>query len=590
VATRTAPPRRSRSRRPPRPPRPPRSRRRTPPPVQRIRWLLLLAGLCFVVLFGRVVHLQIVQGDDFAARAAGQHQSEIVTLAPRGAILDRDGYHLALSEQARTIGATLSEVEDRARVVSAVAEASGESPDTIMRRLDAEDVVHVDLARQVPPAQAKRVEEMEIPGLDFVAEERRVYPSGMAAPVIGVVDLEGQGLAGLELQYDEILRGQHGIDVRVRDPGGNTISTTRVQEMQRGRTITTGLDRDIQRAAEDIIAATMQRNRAKSVTAIVLEPTTGQVLAMASAPGPPQGDFRRGRPNQLRLRALTDVYEPGSTFKAVTVGAGLATGRLKPSTPVDVGLEWTLYDATLKDSEPNPGRKTTAEALGTSSNIGIAKLAYDHLSDERGRDAILADWIPKFGFGEPTGIDLPGEVGGIVTPFEKWSGTTPLNIPIGHGIATTPLQIAQVYATIANDGVARRPHLVTRIEGEPPVEIPSERVLPAKAARQLKRMLEGVVSDTGTGAAASIPGYSVAGKTGTTKKIDPDGTYSDSRYLAWFVGFAPVKNPRVVTLVMVDEPGRGGYYGGDVAGPAFGALTARALVDLGVPQDRPVAE
>jgi cell division protein FtsI (penicillin-binding protein 3) len=583
VATRSAPPRRPRTRRPAPP-------RRGKPPVHRLRWLLVLSAVAFALLFGRVIHLQVIQGGDLSARAAGQQTSEIVTLAPRGAILDRDGYHLALSEQARTIGATVDEVIDPARVVSAVAEASGDSPDAILQRLQTEDVVHVDLARQVPPAQAKRVEEMELAGVDFVDEERRVYPSAMAAPVIGVVDLEGNGLAGLELQYDDVLRGTDGIELRVRDPGGNTISQTRVQEVQRGRTITTGIDRDIQRAAEEIIAATLQRNRAESVTAIVLEPSTGQVLAMASAPGPPNGDFRQADAEELRLRALTDVYEPGSTFKAVTVGAGLATGRLKPTTKVDVGMEWTLYDATLTDSEPNPGTKSTAEALRASSNIGIAKLAYDHLSDERGRDAILADWIGKFGFGQKTGIDLPGEVPGIVTPFEDWSGTTPINIPIGHGIATTPLQIAQVYATIANDGVLRRPHLVTRIEGQPPVEIPKERILPAKAARQLQAMLEGVVSDEGTGAAASIPGYSVAGKTGTTKKIEDDGTYSDSRYLAWFVGFAPVKNPRVVTLVMVDEPGRGGYYGGDVAGPAFSALTSRALVDLGVPQDRPLAE
>lgn len=583
MATRAAPPRRPRSRRPAPP-------KRGKPPVHRLRWLLVLSGIAFVLLFGRVVQLQIVQGGDLSARAAGQQTSEIVTLAPRGAILDRDGYHLALSEQARTIGATQSEVVDPARVISAVAEASGESPDVILERLQAEDVVHVDLARQVPPAQAKRVEEMELEGVDFVDEERRVYPSAMASPMIGVVDLEGNGLAGLELQYDDVLRGTDGIELRVRDPAGNTISQTRIQDVQRGRTITTGIDRDIQRAAEEIIMATLKRNRAKSVTAIVLEPSTGQVLAMASVPGPPEGDFRQGNAEQLRLRALTDVYEPGSTFKAVTVGAGLATGRLKPTTKVDVGLEWTLYDATLTDSEPNPGTKSTAEALRASSNIGIAKLAYDHLSDERGRDAILADWIGKFGFGKVTGIDLPGEVPGIVTPFKDWSGTTPINIPIGHGIATTPLQIAQVYATIANDGVLRRPHLVTRIEGEPPVEIPKERILPAKSARQLRNMLEGVVSDEGTGAAASIPGYSVAGKTGTTKKIEDDGTYSDSRYLAWFVGFAPVKNPRVVTLVMVDEPGRGGYYGGDVAGPAFSALTSRALVDLGVPQDRPLAE
>jgi len=288
----------------------------------------------------------------------------------------------------------------------------------------------------------------------------------------------------------------------------------------------------------------------------------------------------------VRLRAITDVYEPGSVFKAVTVGAGLATGRIRPTTPVDVGWRWDLYDATLRDSHPNPGRKTATEALRESSNIGIAKLAYDRLSGPGGKDIVLARWIDRFGFGRPTGIDLPGEVGGIVTPYREWSGTTPLNIPIGHGIATTPLQIAQLYATIANDGVAIRPHVVTRIEGKGPVAAERRRIMPRRAARQLARMLEGVVSDQGTGAAANIPGYSVAGKTGTTKKIDEDGTYSKKRYLSWFVGFAPVKNPRVVTLVMVDEPEGELFYGGDVAGPAFSKLTERALIAMGAEQDR----
>jgi cell division protein FtsI/penicillin-binding protein 2 len=250
-------------------------------------------------------------------------------------------------------------------------------------------------------------------------------------------------------------------------------------------------------------------------------------------------------------------------------------------------MTWDLYDATLRDSHPNPGRKTATEALRESSNIGIAKLAYEHLSGPGGKDVVLAQWIGRFGFGKPTGIDLPGEVGGIVVPYKEWSGTSPLNVPIGHGIATTPLQIAQLYATIANGGVAIQPHVVTRIDGQGPVQPKRERLMPRKAARQLATMLEGVVSDEGTAAGAVIPGYSVAGKTGTTKKIEDDGTYSDTRYLSWFVGFAPVRNPRVVTLVMVDEPHGGQFYGGEVAGPAFSKLTERALIAMGAQQDQP---
>jgi len=531
--------------------------------------------------------MQVVDGGWYSKRASGQHRVEIVTAAPRGAILDRDGYRLALTEQASTIGATTAMITDPARVVAAVAEASGESPDTIMQRLQTSGPTHVDLARQVPAAAAKRVQAMGIEGLDFTTEHRRVYPSAIAAPVIGVTDLEGKGLAGLELQYDQILRGTNGLEVRSEDPAGNAINVISQQAMRPGHTISTGLDRQVQIEAEAVTAETRAAYRAKAVTAIVMDPKTGEILAMASAPAPAEGDYRQATAAQIRLRAITDVYEPGSTFKAVTLGAGLATGRILPSTPVEVGSKWQLYDGILRDSHPDPGVKTATEALRMSSNIGVAKLAYEHLSTSGGPDSILSQWIDRFGFGAPTGIDLPGEVAGIVPAYKDWSGTSPLNIPIGHGIAATPIQIAQLYATIANGGLQTTPHLVTRIDGQGPVGLQQQRVMPSRAANTLARMLEGVVSDQGTGSAAQIPGYSVAGKTGTTKKIDKDGTYSDHRYLAWFVGFAPVKNPRILTLIMVDEPRGGKYYGGEVAGPAFAKLTERALIALGVQQDRP---
>ena len=568
------------------------SRTGEPPAVaptgRRILVLLVLSGVLLAVVLGRAVQLQVVDRAAYAERALGQHRSEIITTAPRGAILDREGYRLALTEQASTIGATPSLIRDRSRVIAAVAEASGDSPETIRTRLDAVGVSHVDLARQVPPAAAKRVEAMLLLGLDFTPEDRRVYPSAIAAPLIGAVDLEGKGLAGLELQYNAVLSGKNGLEVRTADPSGNAIAVLAATPMVRGRTISTSIDRQIQTAAEEVTGATRSQYGAKAVTAIVLDPATGEVLAIASAPGPAHGDFRQATPSQIRLRAITDVYEPGSTFKSVTMGAGLATGRITPETQVRVGNEWRLFDGVLTDAEPQPGLKTASEALRVSSNIGVAKLAYEHLSGPAGHDSVLAEWIGRFGFGALTGIDLPGEVAGIVTPFADWSGTSPLNIPIGHGIAATPIQIAQLYATIANGGVQRTPHLVTRIEGEGAVSIAAKRVMPAKAAHQLATMLEGVVSDQGTGSAADVPGYSVAGKTGTTKKINRDGTYSSSRYLSWFVGFAPASNPKVVVLIMVDEPHGDAYSGGEVAGPAFAELAQRALVAVGAPQDRPV--
>ena len=568
----------------------PRRRPRAPQALaspRRIRWLLVAALILLGVCLARAVQMQVVQGGFYDTRASGQHRNEIVTPAQRGAILDRDGYRLAMTEASTTIGATPSLIDDPARVIAAVSEASGESPDAIMARLRAEGVQHVDLARQVPAAKAKRVESLRLKGLDFVSDQRRIYPSALAAPLIGVTDSDGKGLAGLELQYDKVLRGKAGVEVRTADPGGNEIRVTETQPMIPGRTVSTGISRQVQTEAERVVADTRARYRAKAVTAIVLEPATGEIVAMASSPAPAGGDYRAGTANQLRLRAITDQYEPGSTFKAVTMGAGLATGRITPSTKVEVGDSWTLYDGVLHDAHPDPGVKTAAEALRVSSNIGVAKLAYQHLSTPGHPDSVLSQWIDRFGFGAPTGIDLPGEVPGTVLPYGQWSGTSPLNIPIGHGVAATPIQIARLYATIANDGVQVQPHVVTRIDGQGPVDVKRERLMPARAARTLAQMLEGVVSDQGTGSAAAIPGYSVAGKTGTTKKLEADGTYSNTRYLAWFVGFAPVRNPKVLTLVMVDEPRGGDYYGGDVAGPAFSTLTGRALTALGAQMDRP---
>jgi cell division protein FtsI (penicillin-binding protein 3) len=547
---------------------------------------LIAAGIFLAICLARAVQMQVVDGGFYDSRASGQHRNEIVTPAQRGAILDRDGYRLALTEEASTVGATPSLVTDPARLIAAVAAASGESPDTIMQRLNAEGVSHVDLAREVPKAQVKQLQALKLKGLDFVPAQRRVYPSAIAAPLIGVTDVEGKGVAGLELQYDTVLRGKAGLEIRTSDPAGNAISVVRNQQMQPGHTISTGIDRQVQTEAEAVAAETRMQYRAKAVTAIVLQPTTGEILAMATAPLPKDGTFRAATADQLRLRGITDQYEPGSTFKAVTMGAGLSTGRITPNTRVEVGSEWQLYDGILHDSHSEPGVKTATEALRISSNIGVAKLAYEHLSSPGHRDSVLSQWIDRFGFGMPTGIDLPGEVPGTVPEYGQWSGTSPLNIPIGHGIAATPIQIAQLYATIANDGVQIQPHVVTRIDGQGPVQAPRKRIMPARAARTLARMLEGVVSDQGTGSAAAIPGYSVAGKTGTTKKLNNDGTYSDSRYLSWFVGFAPVDHPKVLTLIMVDEPHGGQYYGGEVAGPAFAKLTARALTALGAQMDQ----
>ena len=295
-----------------------------------------------------------------------------------------------------------------------------------------------------------------------------------------------------------------------------------------------------------MLRRTQETSKAKGVTAVILDPATGGVLAMASSPGPGADGYRKATAEEQRIRAITDQYEPGSTFKAVTVAAGLAERRFGPLTTIDVPPVFKLYEYPISDAHPNPSTMTVADILKVSSNVGTARLAYEYLSGSKGdadHGRLLARWIDRLGFGARTGIDLPGETAGAVLPYNRWSGTSILNIPIGYGTAVTPIQLASLYATIANGGVAVRPHLAARVGERPPLKPKAERLLPERVAKQLTQMLVGVVQEDGTGHQAAIPGYTVAGKTGTTKKIDADGTYSDTRYVAWFVGFAPAHAP-----------------------------------------------
>jgi len=562
-----------------------------PSTPRRIRVLIGLTALFLLVALARAVQLQAVDHPAFAARALDQHRTTITLHAARGEIVDRRGRRLAVSEEAVTIGAYPREISQRTRVAVAVANATGQDPGLLADRLRNTKALHIDLVRQADPEAAQALKDKNIRGLTFTPEERRVYPSGIAAQVIGTVDIESKGLAGLENEYDGVLRGRDGREEHVRDPQGDTISVVSSQPAHQGETLALTLDRDIQAIAEEVLRRTQETSKAKGVTAVILDPSTGGVLAMASSPGPGADGYRKATADEQRIRAITDQYEPGSTFKAVTVAAGLAEKRFGPLTRIEVPSVFKLYEYPLVDADPDPGTKTVADILKVSSNVGTARLAYEYLGGSRGdsdHGRLLAKWIDRLGFGARTGIDLPGETAGAVLPYNRWSGTSILNIPIGYGTAVTPIQLASLYATIANGGIAVRPHLAARVGDRPPIQPKAKRLLPERVAKQLTQMLIGVVQEDGTGHQAAIPGYTVAGKTGTTKKIDPDGTYSDSRYVAWFVGFAPASHPKVVTLVMVDEPQGDRYYGGEVAAPAFAELTSRALLALGVQRDRSI--
>ncbi len=565
---------------------------RTGSPDRRIRLLLLATAVVFAAVLGRAVQLQAFGHERLAAKAASQHRQSVSLPAKRGAIRDRDGRPLALTQEAVTIGARVADVQDAEAVARAVAGATGEDASKLLGRLTRRTVLHVDLARQVDPAVARRLEALALPGVTFTPEERRFYPSGVAAQLIGITDIDSRGLAGLERQYDRVLRGRDGREVYVRDPQGDAISIVSSEPATQGADLTLTLDRDLQAAAEHEVTEAVRRTRADGAVALALDPRTGGVLAMASAPGPGPRGFRAASQNEQRIRAITDQYEPGSTFKVVTVAAGLTEGVITAATPIEVPYCMQRYDRKLCDHHPHATETmSVARILSESSNVGTVKIADDFLSgtgeDDHGQ--YFAPYVERLGFGKATGIDLPGEIAGTVLPYREWRGTSVINIPIGQGIAATPIQLASLYGMLANGGVWNRPHLVGRIGRREGVRTGTRRMLRPTVARDINRMLEGVVSERGTGKLAAVPGYTVAGKTGTTQKLERDGTYSTSRHIAFFVGFAPARRPRVVTLVMVDEPKGGDDYGGTIAAPIFSRLTAKALRELRVRQDRPVA-
>jgi cell division protein FtsI (penicillin-binding protein 3) len=515
--------------------------------------------------------------------AANQHRQTVRVPAGRGAIYDRTGVQLAIGRQATTVYADPLQIRDPTAAAPVVARILRLDPKQVYEKLADRSHGFVYIRRKADPARAARLAKRGIAGIGFYPEERRFYPQrAVAAQVLGYAGVDNRGLAGLELSMDKSLAGRNGRETLVRDPFGRVLDSVTSRPAVDGRDVYLTIDHTIQAQAETVLRETVQRWQAKSATAIVLDPHTGDVLAMAVAPTYDANNFG-GIPRQFqRNRAVTDTYEPGSTFKLVTVGGSLSSGLVTPGTSFTLPYEIQVADRRIHDAEPRGTETmTVAQILSRSSNVGAITLAR-LLGKER-----LLSWISRFGFGHSTGIDYPGESSGIVLPGDKWSGSTIGNVPIGQGIAVTPIQMATAYAAIANGGVSVRPHLVARVGGRRAKPPARRRIVGRRIARQLTSMLQNVVLD-GTGTLAQIPGYRVAGKTGTAAKPDPHGGYSDSRYVASFVGFVPASRPRIVVLVAVDEP-RGAIWGGVVAAPAFREIAEPTLQYLEVPPDAPRA-
>ncbi|HSE81300.1 MAG TPA: penicillin-binding protein 2 [Gaiellaceae bacterium] len=549
---------------------------------RRLRLLVAVFAVVFLAAFVRVAWLQAVKAQTLDHLAASQQRKEISVTARRGTIFDRNGVQLAFGERATTVYANPRQIADPREAAIAVGETLGLDAGKLYPLLTDRSRGFVYLARKADPEQAEVLEAREIPGIGFQPEERRVYPQRqLASEIVGYAGTDNRGLSGIELQLDEELAGSDGSKTIVRDPFGRTIDVVQAETVQDGKDVYLTIDQTLQSHAERVLRRAASRWSAQSASAVVLDARTGGILALAVEPGFDANDYpevAKWDEERLRNRAVTDTYEPGSTFKVVTVGGVLESGIVSPSTKFRLPYEIPVADRIIHDALPRKTQTMTVEQiLSRSSNVGVVTLA-----QQLQRDGVN-EWIHRFGFGRLTGVDFPGESPGIVLKPDEWSGSTIGNVPIGQGIAVTPIQMAAAYGAIANDGMWLQPHLVERIEGNGRLQPKERRVLSETTAQELTTMLRGVVKE-GSGTMAQIPGYRVAGKTGTAAKPEPTGGYSDTRYVASFVGFAPAKRPELVVLVTVDEP-RGAIWGGVVAAPPFAQIMEFALQSLEVPPD-----
>jgi cell division protein FtsI/penicillin-binding protein 2 len=544
----------------------------------RIRLLLLCILLVFGTLLVRAGWIATVEASSLSAKAQLQTKASVSLPAGRGTIFDSMGTPLALGEQATTVFADPRQVLHPVKEAATAAHILGVKRAPLLKLLTTRSLGFVYVARKADPDKAARLAKLKLSGFGYYPEERRTYPQrSVAAQVLGYAGLDNKGLSGLELELDRSLSGRPGEQIVVRDPFGRPIKIEPVTPARPGKAAFLTIDQKIQANAEQVLRETVSRWHAKDATAIVLDPRTGAVLAMAEAPSYDANNFPNVAAKFQRNHAVSDFFEPGSVFKVVTIAGALSEHLVTPQTKFTLPYSIQVADRRIHDAElRGTETMTVAQILQRSSNVGAVTIAKTLLGE-----TALKHWITQFGFGRKTGIDFPGESPGLLPSY--WSGSTIGNVPIGQGISVTAIQLASVYAAIANNGLWVQPHLVDHVQGEKPPAPRTRRILKPRVDHTLLQMLKGVVSEAGTAVGAEIPGYTVAGKTGTAQKPGPDG-YEPGKYVATFVGMVPASNPRLVVLVSVDEP-HGAIFGGVVSAPAFAQIASFDLQYLEVPPD-----
>lgn len=556
-----------------------------------IRLRILLVGVVFTVGFiaigGKALWIQVYQGTWLSRQASDQVEDSQKAVGKRGTIFDRRGREMAVSVDATSIAVRPARIKDAGAVAAELARVLQMKPVEVRKKLISRKPF-VWIKRQATPKETEAIQQLRLPGVEFVTETNRFYPNRtLAAQVVGFTGMDGKGLEGVEYFYDTYLRGTDASVKVLRDALGNGFQAESSAEGgASGNNLILTLDQAVQHVSETALAEAVDTYKARSGLAIVIEPRTGAVLAMAQAPTFNPNSYDDYKKALWRNRAITDPFEPGSTLKVFGAAAALEFANLSPKTTFNCeNGAYRVGRNTVHDVH-RYGVLTLSDIIKFSSNIGAIKIG-EKVGPEK-----LYQTLSLFGFGRRTGIDSPAETTGLLMPHKKWTPIDAAAITFGHGISASALQLITALSAIANDGVLMKPRLVQAItdkQGQVLQQFPPEevhRVVSRETAQTLKEILQTVVLPGGTGVNAALQGYTVGGKTGTARKIDETGRYSNDRHVASFIGFAPVDKPQIAVLVVIDEP-RSQMYGGVVAAPVFRKIAQSTLNYLNVPPQPP---
>ncbi len=547
-------------------------------PAWRSRLMALLIFFCFAALIGRSFYLQILNTDFLQEKGDSRYRRDLEISASRGRISDRNGDVLAISTPMKSVWAIPADAKLAPQQIKQLAKLLEVDAQELARKL-ASDKSFVFLQRQIPPDIAEKVSALKLPGIGQDKEYRRYYPTGeMTAHLVGFTGVDDKGLEGVELAYQSQLLGHNGSRSVIKDRRGQIVEDVgSIRAPQDGKDIQLALDSKIQYLAYSHLKQAIIDSKAKAGGAIVVDSRTGEILALANLPtyNPNNRDHLSGA--QLRNRAVTDTFEPGSTLKPFTIALALEKGKVRFNSVIDCAPgKLAIGPATITDDHPH-GALTVAQVIQKSSNVGAAKIAATLPAQE------MWTMFDSVGFGQTPHLGFPGEVGGRLRPWKTWRPIEQATMSFGHGISVSLMQLVRAYTVFAREGDLI-PLTLTRADAQPVSGIP---VFSQQTARELRAMLEMVVQPGGTAPRAQIPGYRVAGKTGTAHKLE-GGQYAAAKYISSFVGFAPASDPRLIVAVLIDEPGIARHYGGDLAAPVFALVMGGALRTLGIAADSPL--